>query len=86
MTSGLAQVSNSRLIGSSLCISHLAGNQAVAANIAIRPYRSNDHAEVVALLKAVFPEDPPWNVPASRAIDSAAVKRCARPGACLCGR
>ena len=52
MTSGLAQVSNSRLIGSSLCISHLAGNQAVAANIAIRPYRSNDHAEVVALLKA----------------------------------
>lgn len=31
----------------------------------IRPYESKDHAQVVALWNEVFPDDPPWNEPAS---------------------
>ena len=31
----------------------------------IRPYESKDHAPVVALWNEVFPDDPPWNEPAS---------------------
>jgi ribosomal protein S18 acetylase RimI-like enzyme len=31
----------------------------------IRPYASGDHNQVVSLWKAVFPDDPPWNDPAS---------------------
>ena len=37
----------------------------MVSNITIRPYQSNDYAEVVALWKEVFPEDPPWNEPAA---------------------
>src|SRR5688572_4135584 len=35
----------------------------MASEITIRPYQADDHAEVVALWKEVFPEDPPWNEP-----------------------
>ena len=31
----------------------------------IRPYESKDQAQVVALWNEVFPDDPPWNEPAS---------------------
>ena len=31
----------------------------------IRPYESKDHTPVVALWNEVFPDDPPWNEPAS---------------------
>ena len=33
--------------------------------VEIRPYRSEDQSEVVALWKTVFPDDPPWNEPVS---------------------
>jgi ribosomal protein S18 acetylase RimI-like enzyme len=31
----------------------------------IRPYESKDQAQIVALWNEVFPDDPPWNEPAS---------------------
>jgi ribosomal protein S18 acetylase RimI-like enzyme len=31
----------------------------------IRPYDSKDQAQAVALWNEVFPDDPPWNEPAS---------------------
>jgi len=37
----------------------------VRALVDIRPYESKDHAQVVALWNEVFPDDPPWNEPAS---------------------
>jgi ribosomal protein S18 acetylase RimI-like enzyme len=33
--------------------------------VAIRPYESSDQTQVVALWNEVFPDDPPWNEPAS---------------------
>ncbi len=35
------------------------------AMVDIRPYESKDQAQVVALWNEVFPDDPPWNEPAS---------------------
>lgn len=35
------------------------------ARVDIRPYESKDHAQVVALWNEIFPDDPPWNEPAS---------------------
>jgi len=37
----------------------------MAAPVEIRPYESRDHEQVVALWTDVFPDDPPWNEPAS---------------------
>jgi ribosomal protein S18 acetylase RimI-like enzyme len=37
----------------------------VNPEVEIRPYRSEDQSQVVALWKAVFPDDPPWNEPVS---------------------
>jgi ribosomal protein S18 acetylase RimI-like enzyme len=37
----------------------------VSSGIEIRPFASKDHAQVVALWHDVFPDDPPWNEPAS---------------------
>jgi ribosomal protein S18 acetylase RimI-like enzyme len=37
----------------------------VKAMVDIRPYESRDQAQVVALWNEVFPDDPPWNEPAS---------------------
>jgi ribosomal protein S18 acetylase RimI-like enzyme len=37
----------------------------VNSKVEIRSYRSEDQSEVVALWKAVFPDDPPWNEPVS---------------------
>jgi ribosomal protein S18 acetylase RimI-like enzyme len=37
----------------------------VKAMVDIRPYESKDQAQVVALWNEVFPDDPPWNEPAS---------------------
>src|SRR3984893_10978397 len=39
--------------------------ESVSAPAEIRPYESKDHAQVVALWSDVFPDDPPWNEPAS---------------------
>jgi len=33
--------------------------------VEIRPYGSEDQSQVIALWKAVFPDDPPWNDPVS---------------------
>ena len=35
------------------------------AMVDIRPYESKDQTQVVALWNEVFPDDPPWNEPAS---------------------
>lgn len=35
------------------------------AMVDIRPYESKDQSQVVALWNEVFPDDPPWNEPAS---------------------
>ena len=45
------------------------------ASLEIRPYEPRDHAQVVALWSDVFPDDPPWNEPASMILIS---KRRAR--------
>jgi len=37
----------------------------VKAMVDIRPYESKDQTQVVALWNEVFPDDPPWNEPAS---------------------
>jgi len=37
----------------------------VKAMVDIRPYESEDQTQVVALWNEVFPDDPPWNEPAS---------------------
>jgi ribosomal protein S18 acetylase RimI-like enzyme len=37
----------------------------VNSKVEIRPYGSEDQSQVVALWKAVFPDDPPWNDPVS---------------------
>ena len=34
-----------------------------SSTLSIRPFRNEDEREVVALWKAVFPDDPPWNDP-----------------------
>src|SRR2546425_13068575 len=39
--------------------------ESVSSPVEIRPYESKDHAQVVALWSDVFPDDPPWNEPAS---------------------
>jgi ribosomal protein S18 acetylase RimI-like enzyme len=40
-------------------------NKIVSSSIEIRPYASRDQAQVVALWIEVFPDDPPWNDPAT---------------------
>ena len=35
------------------------------AMVDIRPYESKDQTQVIALWNEVFPDDPPWNEPAS---------------------
>jgi ribosomal protein S18 acetylase RimI-like enzyme len=37
----------------------------VSAKSEIRPFSSEDQPQVVALWQSVFPDDPPWNEPAS---------------------
>src|SRR5712671_3969525 len=32
-------------------------------DLLIRPYRESDHANVIALWRDAFPDDPPWNNP-----------------------
>jgi ribosomal protein S18 acetylase RimI-like enzyme len=39
--------------------------KSVIASLEIQPYEPSDHAQVVALWSDVFPDDPPWNEPAS---------------------
>jgi ribosomal protein S18 acetylase RimI-like enzyme len=51
-----------------ICVDRVNAAQEIlsmSSGVEIRPYASDDHPQVVALWKAVFPDDPPWNEPAS---------------------